>query len=145
MTGTRFNQSKEIFGMSLGNILAGFMGGAPCTGVLVRTGVNVSAGSTNKMSQFINACVVLIITLLFMPAFVYIPLPCIAAILIVAATRLIPFKVMKQLWNYDINEFVILLIVTMICVGVDGAIGLMVGGVISILRTAIKTSRAQSC
>jgi len=95
MTGTRFNQSKEVFGMSLGNTLAGLMGGAPCTGVLVRTGVNVTAGATDKVSQLINSIVVLIITLLFMPAFVYIPLPCIAAILIVAATRLVPFKVIK--------------------------------------------------
>jgi len=128
--------------MSLGNTLAGFMGGAPCTGVLVRTGVNVTAGATDKMSQFINSLVVLAITLVFMPAFVYIPLPCIAAILIVAATRLIPFKVIKQLWNYDMNELIILLVVTIICVGVDGAIGLMVGGVISLLRTAIKTSKS---
>jgi SulP family sulfate permease len=42
MTGTRFNQSKELFGMSLGNMLSGLFGGTPCTGVLVRTGVNVS-------------------------------------------------------------------------------------------------------
>jgi len=130
--------------MSLGNTLAGLMGGAPCTGVLVRTGVNVTAGATDKMSQLINSVVVLLITLVFMPAFVYIPLPCIAAILIVAATRLIPFKVMKQLWNYDLGEFIILLIVCVICVGVDGAIGLMVGAVISILRTAVKTSKAKA-
>jgi MFS superfamily sulfate permease-like transporter len=88
--------------------------------------------------------VVLLITLVFMPAFVYIPLPCIAAILIVAATRLIPVKVIKQLWAYDMGEFIILLIVSVICVGVDGAIGLMVGAVISILRTAVKTSKAKA-
>jgi MFS superfamily sulfate permease-like transporter len=51
---------------------------------------------------------------------------------------------MKQLWYYDISEFIILVIVSVICVGVDGAIGLMVGAVISILRTAVKTSRAKA-
>lgn len=86
----------------------------------------------------------LIITLLFMPAFVYMPLPGIAAILIVSATRLVPLGVLSQLWAVDMAEFVILLITTAICVLVDGAIGLMVGGVISILRNAIKTSQAQS-
>ena len=139
MTGTRFHQSKEVFGMSLGNTFSGLMGGTPCTGVLVRTAVNVTAGSTDKFSQFLNSIVVLFITLLFMPAFVYIPLPCIGAILIVAASRLIPFKVMRELYEYDIAEFIILILTTVICVLEDGAIGLMVGAVISILRTAIKT------
>lgn len=38
---------KEVFGMSLGNILSGVLGGTPCTGVLVRTGVNIGSGATN--------------------------------------------------------------------------------------------------
>lgn len=49
-TGTRFNQPREIFGMSLGNALSGLMGGTPVTGVLVRTGVNISSGATDKTS-----------------------------------------------------------------------------------------------
>ena len=50
MTGTRFHQSKEIFGMSLGNMLSGLLGGTPCTGVLVRTGVNIKSGANDKIS-----------------------------------------------------------------------------------------------
>jgi MFS superfamily sulfate permease-like transporter len=72
-----------------------------------------------------------------MPAFVYVPLPCIAAILITAASGLIPFGVMADLINYDIAEFIILIVTCCICVG------LMVGGVVSILRTAIKTSLSE--
>ena len=79
-----------------------------------------------------------------MPAFVYIPLPCIGAILIVAASRLFPYTVMKELWAYDKTEFFILIFTCCICVFEDGAIGLMVGGVVSILRTAIKTQRGRS-
>lgn len=40
-TNTRFDQSKEIFGMSIANIFCGLMGGTPCTGVLIRTNVNI--------------------------------------------------------------------------------------------------------
>ena len=40
-TNTRFDQSKEIFGMSLANMACGLLGGVPCTGVLIRTNVNV--------------------------------------------------------------------------------------------------------
>ena len=87
----------------------------------------------------------MLITLVFMPAFVYTPMPCIAAILIVSASRLIPFGVMSELLRQDTAEFVILLFTTCVCVLVDGAFGLMVGGVISILRTAIKSQNAKTC
>jgi MFS superfamily sulfate permease-like transporter len=49
-TGTRFDESKETLGMGLGNVLSGFFGGTPCTGVLVRTGVNIASGATDKIS-----------------------------------------------------------------------------------------------
>jgi SulP family sulfate permease len=49
-TNTRFNQSQEIFGMSIANIVCGLMGGTPCTGVLIRTNVNIQTGATHKMS-----------------------------------------------------------------------------------------------
>jgi len=130
--------------MSLANILSGVLGGTPCTGVLVRTGVNVTAGATDKISQLINGVMVLIITLAFMPAFVYMPLPGIAAILIVSATRLVPFGVMARLYSADIAELIILLLTTAICVLVDGAVGLLIGGVIAILRNATKTAEAHS-
>lgn len=143
-TGTRFEARPEVFGMALGNILSGILGGTPCTGVLVRTGVNITAGSTHKTSQFLNAIAVLIITLIFMPAFVYTPMPCIAAILIVSASRLIPFKIMAELIRCDPPEFIILIFTTALCVFIDGAFGLMVGGVISILRTAIKSQNSIS-
>ena len=55
--------------MAVGNILCGIMGGTPCTGVLVRTGVNVASGATDKISQFINAIAVFIIVMIGMEVF----------------------------------------------------------------------------
>jgi SulP family sulfate permease len=94
LTGTRFNQSQECFGMSVSNVLAGFLGGTPCTGVLVRTAVNVSSGANHKASQFINAVVVLSMVVILMPVFAYIPMAAIAAILITSSCRLVPKKIM---------------------------------------------------
>lgn len=49
-TGTRHNSSPECGGMGLANVVCGALGGTPCTGVLVRTSVNVSSGATHKTS-----------------------------------------------------------------------------------------------
>ena len=50
---------------------------------------------------------------------------------------------MKELYVLDIAEFVNLFITAFVCIFIDGAFGLMIGGVISILRTAIKSQKSQ--
>ena len=120
-------------------MFAGIMGGTPCTGVLVRTAVNVASRANDKASQFLNAVTVLIITLTLLPSFTYIPMPCIASILMVSAFRLVPITVMKELWRVNKPELVILILTMLICVFMDGALGLMIGGAIALLRNAKDT------
>jgi len=95
--------------MSLANMVSGLLGGTPCTGVLVRTAVNIGSGATHKTSQFINALVVLLIVGVGAPVFVYLPMPVIAAILVTSSCRLVPLAVMDKLWHLDRPEFVILI------------------------------------
>jgi SulP family sulfate permease len=139
-SGPKFDARKEVFGLSIANLLSGFLGGAPCTGVLVRTAVNVSSGANDKISQFINAVVLGIVVLLLLPVFTYIPMPVIASILITSSIRLIPFKVMEQLISVDFADFLILLFTTSVCIFVDGAIGLIAGSFVCLLRSAVKFS-----
>lgn len=68
-TGTRFDEAKETMGMGIANCVSGLMGGTPCTGVLVRTGVNVASGANDKISQFLNSISVLIIVMIGMKVF----------------------------------------------------------------------------
>jgi len=89
MTQTRFEANPECRGVSIANILCGLVGGAPCTGVLVRTAVNVASGATYKYSQFINSVVCLIIIVVLIKVFVYLPMAVIASILMCSACRLI--------------------------------------------------------
>merc|ERR1711998_309593 len=142
-TNTRFNQSQEIFGMAISNMVCGLLGGTPCTGVLIRTNVNVQTKATHKMSQFINAVIVFFIVVLFMNVFTYIPMAVIASILITSACRLVPKTIMRQLWNVDKFEFWILIITWLICVFKDGAVGLMLGAFLSFLKQSEKQSETQ--
>jgi SulP family sulfate permease len=137
-TDTRFNQSKEIFGMSIANIVAGLVGGTPCTGVLIRTNVNIQTGATHKTSQFINACFVCIVALIGMPIFTYIPMSIIASILITSSCRLVPKTIMAKLWNTDKFEFWLLIVTWLVCIFRDGAVGLLFGGAVSFAKLKIE-------
>lgn len=78
----------------------------------------------------------MIVYLVLLPGFTYIPMPVIASMLMVSACRLIPFKVMANLLEQDASEFVVLIFTWLVCIFVDGAVGLMAGGVIALLRFA---------
>lgn len=135
-TGTRFVKDREVLSMSLGNLLSGALGGGPVTGALVRTGINISSGATDKISQFLNAMSVLLMVGVFLPVILYLPISVIAAILMTSAFRLIPFRVMCQLFKEDISELVVLLSTTFVCVYADGAYGLLTGCFLCLLRNA---------
>lgn len=142
-TNTRFNQSQEIFGMAICNMVCGLLGGTPCTGVLIRTNVNIQTKATHKTSQFINAVFVFFTVILFMNIFTYIPMAVIASILVTSSCRLVPKTIMRQLWNVDKFEFWILIITWLICVFKDGAVGLMIGAFLSFLKQSEKQSETQ--
>ena len=118
------------------------MGGTPATGVLVRTSVNINFGATSKFSEFLVGVWVMLMIVVILPAFIYIPMAGIAAILMNAAVGLIPFKVFKDLWRLDKADLAVLVFTFVLCVVVDGAVGLIVGAAVGLLRNANASSKA---
>jgi SulP family sulfate permease len=98
--------------------------------------VNVASGATSKMSQFLNGVIVLLIVTFCLPYFSFIPMPVIASILITSAVRLIPFDMIQYLFKIDKFECFILLLTAGICIYADGAMGLMYGGLFTLLNYA---------
>lgn len=60
----------------------------------------------------------------------------IASILITSSVRLIPFGFIGQLWKEDKADLGILLATCAVCIFEDGALGLMVGCFLALLRNA---------
>ena len=88
------------------------------------------------MSQLINGIIVLIVVLILSPVFTMIPMPVIASILITSACRLIPKKVSAHLFHVNKFECFVLLFTGFLCVFIDGALGLIIGGMIALLVNA---------
>ena len=134
MTGTRHRASDETRGLGFANMLSGALGNMPCTGVLIRTSVNCQSGATHKASQFINALWVLAMILVLLPAFSWIPMSVIASILITSSCRLIPKRFIAQTFVADKFECALIFITWAGCVFIDGALGLIIGCSIALVR-----------
>ncbi|MCX6714743.1 MAG: SulP family inorganic anion transporter [Candidatus Uhrbacteria bacterium] len=133
MTKTKHNKRKEMFGLGLANIVSGFAGGIPATAALARTSLNIKSGATHKTSAVMSAMFVAIISLFLLPYFSYIPLPVVAAILVVVAVRMVEREHLKRMFKIDRKSFYIAMIVAVVTVWIDPMIGILVGASVSLV------------
>ena len=89
MTGRRHRSNVEVMGQGIANIASPMFGGLPATGVLARTGTNISAGGQTPVSGIVHALFVLVAMVALAPLAAYLALPCLAAVLINVAWRLL--------------------------------------------------------
>jgi SulP family sulfate permease len=143
-TGWGFDPSRETLGIMICHAVCGAVGAMPPTGVFVRTALNFSLGATHKMSQVVNALAVLVISVVVMPVFSYLPQSSVAALLIFASVRMAPVHYMVDLWKTDKGGLGLLVITCLICVFTDPVYGLILGMVFALLRDASQTALAES-
>jgi len=148
IAGTRvdrsFSHTGEMRGLTIAHAVCGIVGAMPPTGVFVRTALNTSLGATHRFSQVLNAAVVAIIAGALMPIFSYLPQATIAALLVVASVRMVPWSYLMRLWRESKSSFLLCLITAAICVGEDPVIGLVIGMVLALLDRAKTSIQAPS-
>lgn len=143
ITRTQSSARREIFGLSLANIGSGIMGGLPATGVFIRTGANIKAGATHRMSAFLAALFTALLTLIVLPLFSYLPVAIIAAILINTAIGLIEAHKFKEFWHEEKASFGIGILVAFITIVEDAAVAVLAGAVVALLIYANRVSRGR--
>ncbi len=133
MTKTKFDRRKEVFGLSIANLISGIFGGIPATAALARTALNIKSGATHKLSSIINAILVGIISIFFFNYFKLLPLVCIASILFIVAINMIETKHFIRLVYNEKVAFLLSLMVSLVVLFEDPIIGLLVGSIIALL------------
>jgi MFS superfamily sulfate permease-like transporter len=133
--------NRELVAQGAGNILSGLLGGLPMTAVIVRSSANVNAGARTKMSAIIHG-VLLLLSLLFIPALInYIPLSCLAAILLMTGYKLARVGLFKHMWHQGLTQFIPFVVTIVAVVFTDLLIGVGIGmtvGIFYILRTNMR-------
>ncbi|PCM43058.1 C4-dicarboxylic acid transporter DauA [Marinobacter sp. ANT_B65] len=85
MTGKRHSANSELMGQGLGNIIAPFFGGITATAAIARSAANYRAGAESPVSSMIHAVVVLLALVSLAGVLAYLPMPAMAALLIMVA------------------------------------------------------------
>lgn len=80
----------------------------------------------------------LIIIIFLLPIFSYMPMPIVASILITMACRLLPSVYIDEISGLDKFELFVLLMTTILCIVIDVAAGLVIGGLICLIKYAFR-------
>jgi SulP family sulfate permease len=142
-TGKRHNSNTELIGQGIANIITPMFGGIPATGALARTMASINNGGKSPVTGLIHAVVLLLIYLFLMPYAVYIPLSCLAAILVMVAYNMSEWRTFKYLLRGDKSDVAVLLLTFFLTVIVDLTVAIEVGVVLAIVlfvRRVMQTS-----
>lgn len=144
ITGTRFNESKEMKGLAFANMASGFMGGLPATGVFVRTGLNIKSGATHNAAAVIAGVLTGLGAIILFPALKFIPMSIIAAILYMTALGLIEVSHFKNMWKNSREDFLIAMAVAFLILVFDAGIAIAAGGLMALILFIEKTSNGNA-
>ncbi len=129
-TGGRHRSNAEVMGQGIANIASPLFGGLPATGVIARTGTNISAGAKTPLSGVMHAVFVLLFMLLAAPLASYLALPCLAAVLLNVSWRLIDYKEVSHFFTrapFDDRLVLLATLVLTVLVDLNVAIGVGFG------------------
>ncbi len=145
-TGKHHNSNTELIGQGIANIVTPLFGGIPATGALARTMASINNGGKTPVTGLVHAFVLLLIYLFLMPYAIYIPLSCLAAILVMVAYNMSEWRTFRYLLKGDKSDVAVLLITFFLTVIVDLTVAIEVGVVMAIVlfvRRVMETSSIQ--
>lgn len=123
--------NRELKAQGVGNIISGFLGGLPMTAVIVRSAANINAGAQSRVACFTHGVFLLLSVMFFAHYLNYIPLACLAAILLHTGYKLANPVLFKKFYQKGMSQFlpfvitVIAILVTDLLKGM--AIGMVIG------------------
>ncbi len=125
--GDKHSSNQELIGQGIANIVSPIFGGIPATGAIARTMTNINNGGKTPVAGIIHAVVLLLIFLFLMPYAQYIPMACLAGVLVVVAYNMSGWRTFKQLMHNPKSDVIVLLITFVLTVVFDLTIAIEVG------------------
>ena len=131
VTGDKHNSNTELIAQGAANIIVPVFGGIPVTGAIARTMTNINNGGKSPVSGIVHAVVLLLILLFLMPLAQYIPMACLAGVLVIVSYNMSGWRVFKGLLKNPKSDVTVLLITFFLTVIFDLTVAIEVGLVIA--------------
>lgn len=131
--GDKHNSNQELLAQGVANIITPLFGGIPATGAIARTMTNINNGGRTPVAGIIHAVVLLLIFLFLMPLARYIPMACLAGVLVIVSYNMSEWRTFRALMKNPAADVAVLVITFLLTVVIDLTVAIEVGLVIACL------------
>src|SRR5574344_85188 len=131
--GDKHNSNQELIAQGIANICSPIFGGIPATGAIARTMTNINNGGKTPVAGIVHAAVLLLIFLFLMPLAQYIPMACLAGVLVVVSYNMSGWRSFREIFSNPKSDITVLLITFFLTVIFDLTVAIEVGLVIACL------------
>lgn len=127
MISDHHNSNTELIALGVANMVTPIFGGIPATGAIARTMTNINNGGRTPVAGMIHAVVLLLILLFLMPLARFIPMACLAGVLVVVSYNMSGWKSFTALLKNPKSDVIVLLITFFLTVIFDLTVAIAVG------------------
>ncbi len=142
--GDHHDSNTELVAQGIANIISPIFGGIPATGAIARTMTNINNGGRSPIAGIVHAIVLLLILIFLMPLAKFIPIACLAGVLVVVSYNMSGWRVFKGLLKNPKSDVTVLLITFFLTVIFDLTVAIEVGLVIacvSFMKRVMETTQ----
>ena len=133
MMRTRHRSNVELIAQGAANIFSPMFGGIPVTGAIARTATNIKNGGRTPVAGIVHSLTLFLIVLFFGRWADLIPLPALAAILVVVAYNMSEWRSFKKVLRSPLSDVAVMLVTFTLTVLVDLTVAIEVGVVLAAL------------
>lgn len=139
--GEKLVSNKELIGLGAANVGSALSGGFPVTGSISRSAVNFAAGANTQLASVITAALLALALVAPTGWLALLPLPTLAATIIVAVLGMLDLSLLRTAWHYDRADAAALVATAggVLALGVEA--GVVVGVALSIGALIWRASR----
>ena len=131
--GDRHDSNQELIAQGIANMVTPLIGGIPATGAIARTMTNINNGGRTPVAGIIHAVVLALIYLFLMPLVKFVPMACLAGILVVVSYNMSEWRSFKAILKNPKSDITVLLVTFFLTVIFDLTVAIEVGVLIACL------------
>ena len=138
----KHNSNTELIGQGIANVVVPFFGGIPATGAIARTMTNINNGGRTPVAGIVHALILLLVLLFMGPLVGLIPMPCLAAVLIIVAYNMSGWRTFISLYKGPKSDFAVLMTTFVLTVIFDLTIAIEIGLLLAVVLFLKRTSES---
>lgn len=125
--GAHHSSNTELIAQGVANLTTPVFGGIPATGAIARTMTNINNGGRTPVAGIIHAAVLLLIFLFLMPFAQYIPMACLAGVLVIVSYNMSGWRSFISILKNPKSDVIVLWVTFLLTVIFDLTVAIEVG------------------